>query len=397
MWQVLRRQQGEYYEKEGHVAVPSDLAGHGEHVKVALSLRTISMHETKPYAPPKDPLVLTMPYGNVVYPKIARNLGNENVVLRRQAVQMLLDLYLLKREHIVMSLGAGILDALLERLNDADDDMRTQACIALEFIVKEPKGQEVVLSRGTEVLSTFLNATDDQCGDVVVEALRLLSSTHAAYNEYESTRRLVALGAIPRYIKKVLDRDDAVCCTACGALVKVLEIKEAFVEVIQHSGMEAVTKALRRNDEPMILVEASGVVSNIAVFGQGLARCTSLQTVAALIPHLRHEHVTVRTHCTSAAAQLVVHAEGKAQAIACGIVPALSMAVSVEDELDVLMNLVKTIRLVSEHPQARAELATVVDRLREIVSLAGEEHKDLAAATQKALASIEWVPGTPLP
>lgn len=401
MWQVLRRQQGEYYEREDPVKVPPALQSGSSYTrpvsKLDIAQRTIAMHETKPYAAPQDPLVLTAPYGNVVYDKIVRNLSHESVVLRRQAVQMLLDLYLLKGEHVVESLRANILDTLLSRLSvDPDDDMRTQCCIALEFIVKQPKGQEVVLSRGTQVLQRFVDAMEDQCSDVVVESLRLLASTHAAYNEHEATRRLVQLGVIPRYVKKALERDDSVCCAACGALSKVFDIKEAYIQCIQCEGVEAITKALRRNDEPMILVEASEVVSKVAIHGLGLARCTQLKTVASLLPHLRHENVAVRTSTTAAVAQLVVQADGKYLAVESGIVPALTAAIEIEDERDVLMNLVQTIRLVSENPEVRSLMRGITQRLRDIVSMA-EAYPPLQLATQRALESIEWKPGMPLP
>lgn len=395
MWSVLRRQQGDYYEKQPHVRVPP--GAEGRLSKVDLALRTIAMHETKPYAAPQDPLVLTTPYGSVVYAKIVKNLSHENVVLRRQAVSMLLDLYLLKGEHVMESLSAGVLDALLERLSDPDDDMRTQACIALEFIIKQPKGQEVVLSRDTAVLKRFLDATEDSCSDVVVEALRLLASSHAVYNEYESTKRLVEkLGVVPTYVKKIQDRDDAVICTACSAAAKVFDIKEAFIPFITHGGVEAVTSALKRTEEAMTVVEACEVISKLGMFQLGLERCTKVKTIAALLPHIRHENVAVRTSSSAAVAQLVVHAEGKQLALESAAIDILATAVETEDERDVLMNLVKGIGLLSEHPKAREPLKAVANRLRDVVSLA-EDYEPLRLGAQRALLSIEWVPGTPLP
>lgn len=401
MWSVLRRQQGEYYEREPNVPPPPPVGEAGSTTvvtdKVDLTLRSLHRHQIRPYTLPSDPMVLTAPFGNVVYPKLVSHLSHENVVLRRQAVQGLFDLLTLKAEHVVVALQHGVLEALVERLSDADDDIRTQSCIVLDIIVKVPCGQEAMLAAGSDVLRKILRTADDTCSEVVVEVLKLLQSCSSPVNQYELTRKLVQLGSIGVLVKKISSNDDAVCGAACGAVRTVFGVKDAFVPFLEQNGVEVVTKALLRASDPLIVAETATVISDIAFYGAGKLACVQHRSITALTPHLSHESVTVRAAVATSMAQLLVHEKGKAQALENGVVPALTAALNTEDEADVLAGLAKSISLLGEHPEARKQfVAVLVPRLTELVEIAAE-HPTLQAAAQHALQRIEWQPGSPLP
>jgi hypothetical protein len=401
MWSVLRRHQGEVYEPKENVQLPDPSRNlhpstSAATSRCALTLRTIAMHETKPQPKPLDPQILTAPYGNLIYRKIKEHLGHENVTLRRQAISNLYELFSQISEHIVCAVKEGILDTLMTSLVDPDDDMRTQTCIVLELLVKQPAGQQALLAKGTDYLGKILSATDDSSTDVVIEALRVLAATNMAYNENESTKRLIRIGAVPIYVRKLKDSDDGVCCSACTALGKVFDVKEGFIHVIEAGGVAALTDAIRRATEIMVLVEVAEVLSHVAFYGAGKQAAIHSRTAELLIPHIGHESVAVRSSTTAALAALTVSERGKSQAIEGGVVDAIVNALIQENERDVLMNQIKVLANISEHPVARPVLESVVPRLEEIMVLA-QDYEPLVQSAQRAIAIIRWIPGLPQP
>lgn len=401
MWSVLRRHQGEVYEPKENVQMPDPSRNLHPNTsaatnRCALTLRTIAMHETKPQPKPQDPQILTAPYGNLIYRKIRDHLAHDNVILRRQAVTHLYELFSQITEHVVCAVKEGILDALMLSLVDPDDDMRTQTCIVLEQVVKQPAGQQALLAKGTEYLGKILSATDDSCTDVVIEALRVLAATNVAFNENESTRRLIGIGAVPIYVRKLKDSDDGVCCSACTALCKVFDVKEGFIHVIEAGGVAALTDAVRRATEIMVLVEVAEVLSQAAFYGAGKQAAIQCRTAETLIPHISHESVAVRSSVTAALAALTVSERGKSQAIEGGVVDILTQALLQENERDVLMNQIKVLSNISEHPIARPNLEFVVPRLEEIMQLAAD-YAPLVQSAERAIAIIRWIPGLPQP
>jgi hypothetical protein len=364
--------------------------------RCSLTLRTIAMHETKPQPKPQDPTVLTAPYGNLVYRKLQEHLGHENVTLRRQAISHLYELFSQITEHIVSAVKTGILDTLMAALVDPDDDMRTQTCIVLELVVKNATGQQALLGRGTEYLAKILSAVDDSCSDVVIEALRVLAACNMSFNENESTKRLIRIGAVPIYVRKLRDSDDGVVCSACTAIGKVFDVKEGFIHVMEAGGVAALTDAIRRASEIMVLVEVAEVLSLVAFYGAGKQAAIQCRTAELLIPHIPHESVAVRSSIAAALAALTVSERGKSQAIEGGVVDIVANALLQESERDVLMNQIKVVSNIAEHPVARPVLESIVPRLQEIAQLA-QGYEPLVQAADRAVAIIQWVPGMPQP
>lgn len=396
MWQVLRRYQGEEYGP--HAATPAlspdtpegQRAALRQRDRVGVSLRTIAQHECRPHPTPQDPRVLTTPYGDLVYGKLVRSMAAPEVLTRRRALAMLLELYALKAEHVGASLAAGTTAALTARLQDEDDDVRAAACEALGFIAQQPKGQEDILRGGH--LAAFLAAVDDPSSAVVAEALRLLCSVHAAHNECACTRGLMALGSIPKYVACASSTDLDVACVAFAALGKVFDVKEAFIEALDTGAMPAITAALDERSDPLLIIEASECAGKLAFYSAGKRAAVRHETCKALAKHLRHLEPAVRTAVSGALVAVTISESGKLLAIDSDVVPQLMDALAAEDERDVLVNQVKILCNLSEHPYARQLLSRVVPRLNELAAV-GSGHAPLVESVQRALAMIRWQPG----
>lgn len=396
MWKVLRRYQGEPYKRED-VLLPDPANNYHPNTSaaadpVAYNIRCIVQHECKPQPKPQDPMNLTTPHGRLVYQKLITNVTHEVVTMRRRALAMLLELYIQKGEHVVLSLQhADTVRTLVDKaLVDPDDEVRTQTCIALEAIAQQPVGLTAILSGG--FLPKIVAAIDDTCNDVVMEALRVLCATHAVHNDYAGTIALIRLGCIEKYVKKSRDADDAVSCMAFAAMSKVFDVKEAFIAVLENGGIEAVTAALRDRRDSLVLVEACEVAGKLAYYSAGKRAAVQHETVKAVLPLVSHEDVAVRTAAAGALVALTIVENGKLQAIDAGVVNVLHTAVDSEVERDVLQSVAKTMCNVAEHPVARLQLHACIPRLEELASVA-KDFPMLQNAVNKAIACIRWRPG----
>ena len=403
MWKVLRRYQGESYNEtpEANITYASGaklatVVDDDDSTKVidpfVVNQRTIAGHQCRPYTKPLDPMKLTAPYDRLIYSKMIEHTKHENVDMRRKALTYLLELYGFKGEHVVASLKDGALPALVKCLTDVDEEVRISACVALELIAAQPKGQEAILAGG--FLKQFIAVVDDTSTEVVSEGLRLLWCTHMAFNEFACTAELIKLGCIEKYVEKGNSPSDEVACMALAALGKVFDVKEAFIAVLDASAMQTITKALDSRTDPMLLVEAAECAGKLAFYSAGKRAAVQCRTASALMPLLQHTNPAVRTSASGALVACTISEAGKLQAIDCGVVDCLIEALGSETERDVLVNEVKTLCNISEQPYARLQLHKLIPRLEEIAEI-GSEHESLVASVQKALKMVQWQPGDP--
>ena len=397
MWQVLRRFQGEEYDASGDGSLPASATCESMAERVSLSQRTIALHETKPYVDhERKVLKLTAPYGTMIYDKIVRYLKHEQVAMRQRALEMLLELYTQKPEHVTRSLDDGMLPAVVAAMGDAEEDVRAQACVAVQMIAQQEKGQVALLASADAFFPTFMKAIEDPSTRVVGEALTLMQSLHAASNSGACTSLLISLGLIPLLVRKIRSPVDSVCAAALTSLGAVFDIKEAFILVLDNGGMEAVTEALAQRQQQAILVEAAECAGKLAFYAAGKRAAVRCRTCAAVIPLLSHSDVAVRLACSGALVALSISEAGKLQCIESKVVSALHAALLKEEERDVLTNLVKTASNISEHPIARLQLHESVPRIQQVLEAAkadAENNGGLLRSAQRAIDMIHWQPG----
>jgi hypothetical protein len=412
MWKVLRRHQGLQEDEDAATRVaananvsiagdngsaagympPSTAAQAARLDRFTINQRSIAQHGSKPQAAEAPADVLTAPYGNWVYGKILVHATHENVVLRRRAYSMLLELFAQRTEHAVNSLNAGAMKTMVESLKDADEDVRGLACMALQTLARTPRGQEIAFEE--DHFPAFLAVLDDESPAVVAEGLRLCYACHLATNEGVGTQKLIQLGCIQRYVEKVGSPDEDVCATALTALGRVFDVKEAFIVVNDEHAIKAVTKALKTRRDTTILVEAAEVVSKAAFYSAGKRAAVLEHTVEAILPLITHDDAVMRTAATGAVVALTISEDGKLQAIGAGIVERLMELLQTEEERDVLANAVKTVCNISEHPLARQQLVSLVPRLQQVASIASaDDHGALKSSVERAIAMIMWKPG----
>lgn len=450
MWQVLRRYQNEEYKSAEESAagtladgtttniLPPNIPENDTHpnttakYRFELAMRQIYLHEAKPDPKPLDPLVLTTPYDRLVYAKIAANLSHENVSMRRAAIEQLLELYGQKPEHVILSLkptpsggasgmNTNMLDVLCVSLNDPDEELRVGACRALQYIMREAEGQKAALQPNKSSTSKaaadaspsvrpdgtncsnynfyyfekFLAILDDEDPIVVSEGLKVLASCHMYHNEMIATKHLIKLGCLNKYVEKIRVRHEGIAGNACEALVKALDVKEAFVFALDAGAMEALTNVMAVESDPFVLTKAAEATTKLCFYGAGKRAGFKHNTIKSILPHIRDESSAVRTAMAGALAALTVYVPGRQQALDLDVIVELVAAITSEEQRDVLANHMNTICNMAEHPQGRFALkASAIPRLQEIVGLT-VDYPQLHEAAIRAIKVIQWVPGDP--
>nr|CCC95234.1 unnamed protein product [Trypanosoma congolense IL3000] len=380
MWTVIRALQG----------VPTDDECRYEESRYERNQRSIMMHEMRPYPPPIDPNVFTRAYGSLEYEKTRMWMLSEEFNKRIQAINHLLELYTQQRENAVLSLKYGFLELLLSTLHHDDEEvMRCKAAEALAMLLLEPVALDSLLSMDDEkeTLRELLDAFSDSCYDVVVLSLRVIISCRAAYNSYEAITRLVRYGFIGRCIELLRHVEDRVVAAACAALGTIFSVKEAFIPFIKLGGVEELTAVFQR-ENPFVIAEAADVAAHVASYRMGKKAAVKCCTLVVLMPYMHHESPRVRTAVTAAVAQLTIYEPGKYQAVQEGLPPLLLSLLMKEEERDILVNVVKGIINVAEHPEGRRQLLGAKERLQ-VLACVADDYQPLTSSICEALSQLE--------
>jgi len=404
MWSVLRRVQG----VEANAVAPgrvapatpptaamrggdADGAAAGKLDQFAVNQRTLATHCTRADPKPSDPSVLTTPYGNLVYDKLLRYMRHDSHVMRRKAYGAMLELYAQKTEHVILSLKDDAVAVYVGNLKDEDDEVRAMACQTLQLVAGTPNGQVAILDGGH--IPAVLDVLQDTSPAVVAEGLRLCCALHQQHNELRATKELLRHKAVPVYVEKAASPDDDVCAMALAALARACDVKEAYIEILDHRALKPLTDAVATRSDPIVVVEAAECIGKLAFYSAGKRAAVHDRTVVPVIRLLSNEEPVVRTAASGALVALTISEAGKMQAIEAGVVETLTLSLKGEQERDILTNEVKTLCNISEAPAARAELAACIPRLEEIIELCHEEHPTLAVGAKRAIAMIRWQPG----
>lgn len=346
----------------------------------------ILMHEAKSNVPFIDPQIFTKAFDRLIFEKISRWLLDEDPEMRIQAADQLIELYIEKRENCIVSLSYDTLPILIAVLcTDEVAEIRERAAAALEILVKEPLGQDILMSmekRGEEPLERLLRATSDSCDSVVVLTLRVLVACNTRLSLHIITEALVQLGCIRCYLKLLVERENPIVkAVVCSALLPTFDVKESFITFLAHEGMRLVTEALKVDDATLVSTAAE-VISRAAEFPEGKRDAVRCRTLEALQPYLNHENLTARVSVVAAMAQLTVLEPGKYQAVEINLPQTVIVQLSVEEERDVLLFLAKLIYNIAEYPEGRERMTSCQSRLQELLPFAGEDAEIVAALNE---------------
>lgn len=405
MWDVIRRTQGLALNENALACEPAE-------EQYQRNQRCILLHEAKPPVPHIDPKTMTRAYGDFHYEKVRRWLLDEDVQLRLQAADQLIELFTEKREHRVKCLEYNILPILFSTLcEDPEEVLRERAATALQMVVQEPVAQDRMLrvvaqsqSADEFVVGHFEEEEGDAAiGDlqqrlltealadssdlVVMLSLRVMIGCHGYANNYALTEHMVDLGAVPIVLELVRQSPNPlVRAVACSALVPMFDVKEAHIIFQRAGGMKIVTDAVRGAEDDMLVAEAAEVISRAAEWPQGKRDAVSFGTIAALLPFVRSANLSVRVAVAAALAQITVWEPAKFQAVETpDLTTAACQLLAEEDERDVIAHLAKLIYHVAEHPDGRAALRSCKPRLLTLLEYADSEDLSVRLALQNGI------------
>eukprot|EP01006_Ploeotia_vitrea_P032796 TRINITY_DN64981_c0_g1_i1.p1 TRINITY_DN64981_c0_g1~~TRINITY_DN64981_c0_g1_i1.p1 ORF type:complete len:312 (+),score=47.97 TRINITY_DN64981_c0_g1_i1:112-936(+) len=262
------------------------------------NLNHIQMFECRENPKPQDPQMLPEPYGAGLYPKLVSTLTSSDLVLRRKAVSAMLHYFAQKQDHVTSVIDKNGITALLQTLCDDDVEVRINSCIALRYIVEQPKGQQRILEQNLQ--AKLKDAVYDTQPEVVVEALRVLAAMDAHWNDRAGTKALISVKCIPLYIQQARDGTTPVKTEALKALNKVYNVKEAFNEVLENDAMEMLASLLYKQ-EAQVVQQAAENIAELCFYSAGKrAAVKNAATTERFVELMSHTDVDVRTAVSAA-------------------------------------------------------------------------------------------------
>eukprot|EP00759_Apiculatamorpha_spiralis_P002473 PhF_6_TR10979/c0_g1_i1/m.17740 len=397
MWKVLRRMQGETYDEPTTRGME----------RVTENLRTIATHECKPHPKEIPATTFTEAYGDIVYSKIVRTMKEStDVGLRVKSLTMLVSLLELKKDNVVKALRASVVEALVAALDDPEDDVRALSCVCLEICSEHPEGMERV--RGLKVLPRFLKVIDDDDARVVIGILRVLAALNRS-RDTSLTEELIQLGCIKIYLSKIeiAIEHDGVVAAALHALHQVVQVKEAFVTILEANAMEVFKKVIdpKRSREVETWCVALENITSVAFFTAGkraAVACGILKTlneILTIVSVLEQESdMQLALACTGAIIAIAIDDEGKKHTFEMGIVQVVLAMIENPTSLTdsgLVVNLIEVLCIVSESPVARQTMQPCLGRLQYIAQLSEGKELRVHKAATRCIALVKWVPGDP--
>ena len=331
---------------------------------------------------------LTEPYGHNIYPKLVRTLDSPQMELRVKALDALLSIFGQKDEHVVRAVGYNATEPLVRRLSDDNATARALAGKCLMRIASSDVGLKTLLEN--DYTAAVLAAVDDIEPDVAVEALSCLAAMDHCMDGSQGTDALIKANCIPKYIAKAKTGPPAVAEHALFALCKVLDVKEAFITVLDKGAMDVLAELLCSTHDN-VLQQACETVAKLCFYSAGKRSAVRLGVLGHLKPLLSSESHAVRRAATAALMTITLDNDGKQQAIDTGVVELIAAILTTEVDAQAQSNLLKAAANCAESPKARQILAPLLPKLNE---LARSETPLVARSAARAAAMVEWKPGT---
>eukprot|EP00798_Chlamydomonas_sp_ICE-L_P030259 gene30259-35246_t len=373
--------------------------------KIEANLRHIARHEAKPNPKPQSSTSVTRGFEAVAYPKIVKELGSDNLVVRQKSLLAAREL-LASPVSYMGCIAAGITPAVIKLLEDADALVRERAAGTLEFIATKEVGARDIKQHGgvallVGLLQDSVTAVRDAAYRALIEDAR-----------FEVTRgEIVQLGtALDLLMKLVLEESQERSLQGLrllNACVKMRQNQPALEQLVVGSGAIPSAVGLTAADKsPAIQEQAASLLSMLTSHAEEAkkeaveAGCVpNLLAILAAGPSAIS--VTLATAVATALMAATIVIEGKYAAVKYegGMAIVVKWLDPARSE-QLCVNMMEVISNCAEAPQARPLLAEAGGReklteIREAAVLESLLERSAAQALRQC--KFKSLPHQPLP
>jgi len=267
------------------------------------NLRHMVLFEAKDNVVPAPKTTITRGFEKVAFPKMERELRDEDLVVRQKSLLACCEL-LAVSECYVQCLNAGVVAALVALLDDQDSLVRERAAAALEIVASKDVGVAIMVEDGA--FYALVKCLEDGVEDVRMAAYKAL--IEAA--RFEGARSAVVdMGTtLPGLVELVQKEPPDLTLLGLNLLKACTEVRHndaAMVQLLQQTDAVPVLAELMTPRRPLHVQEgAAGLLGVLCTSGNDIrvravkADCVKRLTVLLTVPHLSSFQPTHSLACT---------------------------------------------------------------------------------------------------
>lgn len=331
------------------------------------NLRHMVLFEAKDNVVPAPKTTITRGFEKVAFPKMERELRDEDLVVRQKSLLACCEL-LAVSECYVQCLNAGVVAALVALLDDQDSLVRERAAAALEIVASKDVGVAIMVEDGA--FYALVKCLEDGVEDVRMAAYKAL--IEAA--RFEGARSAVVdMGTtLPGLVDLVQKEPPDLTLLGLNLLKACTEVRHndaAMVQLLQQTDAVPVLAELMTRRRPLHVQEgAAGLLGVLCTSGNDIrVRAVKADCVKRLTVLLTRGSMSLTIAATSALMAISIAIEGKKSIVAEGAVKAIVGLLDIDNDT-LCMKLLQLVTNVAEDPEGRNQLQAALPKLRKIQS-----------------------------
>ena len=335
--------------------------------------------------------------GNLKFPVLCRQIGGEDPLVRRNALEAiatgdLLDL----APDAVSAVEAGLIARLFALLADPEPRMRVWAMQAVKKCTKVRVGRNELLR--DDIFPSLVRP--DLLGDGESAVRRHILSTLVALTDSPLNASIVVdYGVVALLVARAgAEDDEGAKVLAIAAIDNCTRLpgNDGVVAAVQDGAIELCVSVLGEGSaSERVMLGAARLLEKLTHWPQGKQRALDCFCLDSLCANLEHPHDEVKAACARALGNIAVPTRGKIDlATACDVpfVESLVTLLGLSQPADVQLSAVAAISTICAHPKLREALnaAGVCEALELCTTDASEPL--LCSSARDAVAALQWQP-----
>ena len=344
--------------------------------------RLIAHHRNQQDVEPLPKSTLTFAYGNFRYQKMTEELsGTDDLLRTKTLIEVIEDLK--HTSSVVDAVRSDLCPELRRALTDSNDTIRELASRSFASIARVREGKVYLAEHGiiTDIARLFDDA-QEHIRRNAYDALLFLSEMR------EGCEAVVAAGIIEVLVDKTIsEKTERVMIQTLTLIQQLLQLHQGSLRALKTPVVVRMKRLLESVSSELKRLAAENLAT-LSFLPAGKKKVIEEGCVAPLSAQLFDDIVEVRGAALLALASLSIENDAKVQLIEGQVLDRI-MALLSDKSAQNRLNAIQLVSNVAEHPVAKVEFQSALNRLRDLID---SENEIIAQYAGKAIDAITWRP-----
>jgi len=344
-----------------------------------------------------DPIKATLAFGDRAIPRLERELQSTDLLTVQRALMALCDM-IRNPQHIRTSLNQGITPCLLKLFSHADGVVRQKSSEAVLHFAGHAIGRDAIVKQ--QLMKSLASLFKDS---VAVVRLNVQNIMQLTSTQQAGAYQLVEFNLVSTLLECLQsETEPAIQNTILMTLYNTMKVN---TDVLLNGGaMKVFVQFLDSSTDVSIRKNVARNIMALSIPLDGKVQACENDAIPPLVFLLRNtrpptalgndeDWYGVASAAAGALMSITVTTRGKKMAIAAGALDELGALLEVDDER-VVLNGIKLITTLAEHPMGRSQLQALVPKLTALKDYPGGrlDHMAVPRNAQTAIDTIVWKP-----